>query len=161
MTFKHILVPTDFGEPAQHALELAITLAQKFDADLTLLHAVSIPLPVYPVTTGLSFPIDQWNEAGRKALGAAMVELKKRHPRSEGVLTTSAPAQAIVDVAKNRGADLVVMGTHGRHGLSRLFLGSVAAKTVRMSSIPVLTVPEKAELEPKETTPAQHGVATT
>lgn len=145
MTFKHILVPTDFGEPAQHALELAITLAQKFDCDLTLLHAVWIAMPVYPVATGVAFPTQQWSDAGRQTLETAVEQLKKRHPRSEGVLTSSDPAEAIVETAKKRGADLIVMGTHGRHGLSRIFLGSVAEKTVRMSPIPVLTVPGRAE----------------
>jgi nucleotide-binding universal stress UspA family protein len=116
---QHILLPTDFGAPAQNALEVAVTLAEKLGADLTLLHSVWIPATLYPYADGLYLPIDAWNAAARRALDEALADLKKRYPRSEGLLTTHDPAQAILEVAKSRHADLIVMGTHGRHGLSR------------------------------------------
>jgi nucleotide-binding universal stress UspA family protein len=150
MTFRHILVPTDFGEPARHALDFAVTLAQQLGADLTLLHAISAPASMYPYMDAFYPPIEQWQAAGKAALDAAVAELKKRYPRSEGVLTTSDAAQGILDVAKKRGVDLIVMGTHGRRGLSRVLLGSVAEKTVRSSPVPVLTVSGKAEPRSKE-----------
>jgi nucleotide-binding universal stress UspA family protein len=140
MTFKHILVPTDFGEPSERAVDVAVDLAEKLGADLLLLHAVWIPASLYPYADGLYLPIDEWNRAGTTALDAAVAGLKTRYPRIEGLLATNDPAQAILEIAKKHGSDLIVMGTHGRRGLSRLFLGSVAAKIVRMSPVPVLTV---------------------
>ena len=68
----------------------------------------------------------------------------------EWAVTFGDPAQAILDTAKERGADLIVMGTHGRRGLSHVLLGSVAERIVRLSPVPVLTVSGKAEREAKE-----------
>jgi nucleotide-binding universal stress UspA family protein len=139
--FKHILVPTDFGEPAQHALDMAVSLAEKFDAEITLMHAVWVPTSMYPYSDALYVaPIDEWTGAARRALDSAVADLRRRYPRSTGVVVTDDPAPAILAMAKKRHADLIVMGTHGRRGLSRVFLGSVAEKTVRLADIPVLTV---------------------
>jgi len=147
-SFKHILVPTDFGEPAERALELAIALAKKFGSKVTLFHATWIPPIAYGgYAAGLSWPIDDMTRAAKKALDAAIAKAKPRCPTLDGVVMFSEPSQAILDVIKERGVDLVVMGTHGRRGLSRVFLGSVAEKTVRLSPVPVLTVSGKAERE--------------
>lgn len=130
-TIRHILVPTDLGEPAERALECALDLAVQHHASVTLLNASGESLRDY-YPTGF--------EADRAAL--------------EKLLTTKAPAgvqvavaqrdgpaaEAIVRAAKEMQADLIVMGTHGRKGLGRAVLGSVTDAVVRLAPVPVLTV---------------------
>jgi nucleotide-binding universal stress UspA family protein len=141
MTFKNILVPTDFGEADARALDMAIAIAAKFESHLTLLHANGIPSSaVSAYADGLVLPTEDMEELARKDLQAVVAGAKARYPSIEGVLASEEPFQAILDVAKSRDADLIVMGTHGRRGLARALIGSVAEKVVRLSPIPVLTV---------------------
>jgi nucleotide-binding universal stress UspA family protein len=137
-TFKNILVPTDFSEPAEQATELAILLAQKFDSKLTLLHAYEIPS--YPYADGLYWPLDDLIREAKTTLDAALAKVKERYANVEAVLGSGNPFEQILTVAKDRSCDLIAMGTHGRRGLSRIFLGSVAERVVRLSPVPVLTV---------------------
>ena len=154
--FTHILVPTDFGEPADRALDVAITLAAKFESKLTLLHSSWLPPSAYaPYAEGLYWPTDEMAKGAKKELDAALSKVTRRYPRAEGVVVTGEPWLTILEVAKQRGADLIVMGTHGRRGLSRVFLGSVTERVVRLSPIPVLTICGKAEQEAKEQAAAQ------
>jgi universal stress protein A len=145
--FKNILVPTDFGEPAGQALEMAIELARKFEAKLTLLHVHSIP-----TTYGhgeVHLPVEELAREARKTLDDALGKVKERYARVDAVLETTRAVDAVLEtgnaserilaVAKDCAADLIVMGTHGRRGLSHVLLGSVAEKVVRGSPIPVLT----------------------
>lgn len=149
--FKHILVPTDFGEPAARALDCAIALASKFEAKITLVHASWFPPSAYGgYVEGLNWPIDEMAKGAKEELDAAVLRANELYPHIEGAIVTCEPWQGILEVAKVRGADLIVMGTHGRHGLSRVFLGSVAEKVVRLSPVPVLTISGKAEQEAKE-----------
>jgi nucleotide-binding universal stress UspA family protein len=148
--FTHILVPTDFGDAAGHALDMAVALAEKFDAEITLMHAVPVPTSMYPYSDALYLPpVEEWTAAAQKTLNDALVELRRRYARCKGVVVADEPAAAILAMAKKRHADVIVMGTHGRRGLSRVFLGSVAEKTVRLADIPVLTVAEPREAEAK------------
>ena len=144
--FKHILVPTDFSEPAERALELAMTVAERFDSKVTLLHATWIPPVAYGgYAESLSWPIDDMTKAAKQELDAVLAKAKTRLPTIDGLVTFSEPSQTILDVARDRRADLIVMGTHGRRGLSRVLLGSVAERIVRLSPVPVLTVSGKTE----------------
>ena len=136
--FKHILVPTDFNEPANHAVAIALALAEKFGADVTLLHVYYIPRPVYDVA--VVWPTEQLATSAQRTLDAAVATAKQRYPKCEGVLHTGSPAERIVEMAKDRGSDIIVMGTHGRSGLMHALLGSVAERVVRTSPVPVLTV---------------------
>jgi nucleotide-binding universal stress UspA family protein len=157
-TFKNILVPTDFSEPAEQATEMAISLASKFDAKLTLLHVHSIPT-TYGYGAGLYWPVDDLAREAQKALDNALGKVHERYARVDAVLETSRAVDAVLEtgnaserilaVAKERAADLIVMGTHGRRGLTHIFLGSVAEKVVRRSPVPVLTVGVR-ESEEKE-----------
>jgi nucleotide-binding universal stress UspA family protein len=137
--FKHIVVPTDFGEIAEQALDLAVDLAKTYGAKLTLVHVYSIPTPAY--AEAFSWPIEEIGKAAREALDRELASAKARHPDTEAVLDLGVAHERIVELVKSRGADLVVMGTHGRRGLPRFLLGSVAEKVVRLSPVPVLTVP--------------------
>jgi nucleotide-binding universal stress UspA family protein len=150
--FRHILVPSDFGECAEQALEIAIALATKLDAKLTLLHVCELPVSAYAMyAQGLYFPMDELEQAAKKALDEAAKRLRERMPNADAVLASGTAVEQILGTLKEKGADLVVMGTHGRRGISRVLLGSVAEKTVRLSPVPVLTVPahphERAQAE--------------
>ena len=137
--YSHVLVPTDFSAHAEHAQELAIMFASKFGAKMTLLHAYSIPLMAY--SEGIAWPIEDVEREARKALDAAGSKVKERYARLETSLRFGHPWEQILAAVKDLGVDLIVMGTHGRRGLSRALLGSVAEKVVRLSPVPVLTVP--------------------
>jgi nucleotide-binding universal stress UspA family protein len=154
--FKHILVPTDFGEPASRALDLAIALASKFESKLTLFHASWMP-PTADVAygKGLPWPTDAYVQEAEKELAKVASRTREQFPQIESSVVKGEPWEEILRAAKERGADLIVMGTHGRRGLSRVFLGSVAEKVVRLSPIPVLTISGKAEQEAKEKALAQ------
>jgi nucleotide-binding universal stress UspA family protein len=138
-SFKRILVPTDFSEPAARALILAIELARPFESQITLLHVVSFPAMAYGA--GVYFPVDECIEQGKKSLSAALANAQARYPRIDGEVVSGTVAHEILAVAKSRDVDLVVMGTHGLRGLQRALLGSVTERIVRTSPVPVLTVP--------------------
>ncbi|MFO0615409.1 MAG: universal stress protein [Polyangiaceae bacterium] len=149
--FAHILVPIDFGEASDLALETALALASKFDATVTLLHASWVPTEHYALSgEGIHWPVAAVSDAARKSFDAALAEAKLRYPRVDGVFVTAEPRHAILDVATGRKCDLIVMGTHGRRGLTRVLMGSVAERVVRTSPIPVLTLSGKAEREQKQ-----------
>jgi len=136
--FKNILVPTDFGDSSQRAVLLAIELAKAFGAHVTLLHVWSLPNTAY--AEGLSWPVDELEKAAQTALDGELARVVKLHADTDAVLRVGPAWERILDAVKERGADLVVMGTHGRRGLPRMFLGSVAEKVVRLAHVPVLTV---------------------
>jgi nucleotide-binding universal stress UspA family protein len=144
MRIASILVPTDFGESSRQALDLAVDLAKKFDAKLTLVHGFEVPVYAYSGlgTTNVDYfvPIE---ESARTCLEGALRELKARCPESVALFKQGAPWRQILLASEEIGADLVVMGTHGRQGLIHAFIGSVAEKVVRLSPVPVLTVREQ------------------
>jgi nucleotide-binding universal stress UspA family protein len=135
---KHILVPTDFSEPSERALAAALELARAFDARITLLHVWSVPRTDY--AEGLSWPLDDMERAARRALDGALESMRKRYAKTDALLREGGEAKQILAVASEEECDLIVMGTHGRRGLPRLLLGSVAEKVVRLSPVPVLSV---------------------
>jgi nucleotide-binding universal stress UspA family protein len=147
LTFKHILVPTDFSPASERAEAMAVALAGVFDARITLLHVWSVPNTGY--AEALSWPIDEMEVAARKELAKAQTRVAKVHAKTEAVLRVGREWKCILDEVKEGGADLVAMGTQGRHGLPRVVLGSVAEKVVRLSPVPVLTLHGEAEGEPQ------------
>ena len=144
--FEHILVPTDFGEVAEQALALGVSLASKFDAKLTLLHTTPIAPPSYAsYAAGLLWPSDEMVQSAASELDALVRRAKKYYARIAGAHVLGEPWEAILEFLQDHGIDLVVMGTHGRQGLAHVLLGSVAEKLVQMSPVPVLTVPGRRE----------------
>jgi len=141
MTFKHIVVATDFSDCSARALDFGIELAAQFDAQLTLVHAWEIPSTGYSAALyspgDLLTPIEQ---AAATQLNAALESLRERLPRAKSVLRAGVAWEEIVAAAADVHADLIVVGTHGRRGVSRALLGSVAERVVRLSPVPVLTV---------------------
>jgi nucleotide-binding universal stress UspA family protein len=137
--FKHILIPTDFGDAAEHALDVGIELATRYEAKLTLLHVYQLFVPM-PYTEAVSYPFQEVEKRAQKVLDENVARAAKRYARCEGVLRPGTAADEIVTLARELGADLIVMGTHGRRGVSRALIGSVAERVVRTSPVPVLTL---------------------
>lgn len=142
-TFRHVLVATDFGEPAERAIVTASELATKFDAKLTLVHAYAMPTTIYDERA--YWPTADIIKNAELALAGALAKTRERAPAAESVLVRGDPREGILAVARERNADLIVTGTHGRKGLQRVFLGSVAERVVRTAPIPVLTVGAQAK----------------
>jgi len=141
MSFKHILVATDFSDCSARALDLAVELAQRFDAQLTLVHAWEMPNLGYGAA--LFFPGDMLTpleRAARSQLNGATSLLQQRFPNAKSVLSAGFASDEIIATAASEHVDLIVLGTHGRRGFSHALLGSVAERVVRMSPVPVLTV---------------------
>lgn len=137
-TYRHLLVPTDFGDAARVATEHAIAIAKRFDAKLTLLHAYELPRIDYGEV--IPWPIQDLEDQAQRALDRALADVKAVHPTVDGLVVLGDPHGQILDVAEKRRCDLIVMGTHGRRGFSRILLGSVAERVVRFSPVPVLTM---------------------
>ena len=141
MTFRRIVVATDFAESAERALACAVELARSHSAELLLLH-VYMDLPAYPeVTAG---QVQAIYEEQRRWVDETL-ERRARSARAAGLLAraivrTGPPASTIAETAAEEEADLVVVGTHGRSGLDRLIVGSVAERVVRLATCPVLVV---------------------
>jgi nucleotide-binding universal stress UspA family protein len=149
-SFKSILVPTDFGEASGRAIDVAIALAEKFQSHVTLIHSTALPASALSAyAEGLYWPTEEMISAAQKEIDTTVSRARGRYRNVDGVVVNLEPWQAILDFAQKHHADLIVMGTHGRRGISRVFLGSVAERVVRFSPIPVLTVGGKAEQEAK------------
>ncbi len=139
--FQHILVPVDFGDAMQPGIDLAVTLARKFEARITLVNAFDLtpfttmtPLaPMLDVEPAIVASEAELEEAARD-------DLEPTGQRPTPIFRRGTAYEAILAVAKDQGCDLIVLGTHGRRGVARLLLGSVAERIVRLSPIPVLTV---------------------
>jgi nucleotide-binding universal stress UspA family protein len=140
--FKHILVPTDFGDPAQHALDIAFGLAEKFGARLSILHVYPIVLGM-PYGSGFAWPSEQIAAGARDSLAEHVASAKAHYSACEGVLRPGIATDEINTFASESDVDLIVMGTHGRRGLPRFMLGSTAERVVRTSPVPVLTASTK------------------
>lgn len=138
---KRILVPHDFSDTAQSALDYALDLAEKLGAGVTVVHAYEYPVLSYPegpVITGDL--LRQIQEAARTALRGVVSRARRPAVPIEATLREGPVWSEILGAAKDANADLIVIGTHGRRGLSRALLGSVAEKVVRTAPCPVLTV---------------------
>jgi nucleotide-binding universal stress UspA family protein/CBS domain-containing protein len=140
--FANILVPTDYSEAADAALRVAGKLASAFKGRVLVAHC--LPLPIYTMAEVPIWPIDgPWlaQEATRLRLHAEEVlQADGAPPAFEIDVVTDTPYLRILQLAAERRADLIVMGTHGRSGVKRMVLGSVTEKIVRLAPCPVLTV---------------------
>jgi nucleotide-binding universal stress UspA family protein len=136
--FRKIVVPTDFSEPAAAALSLACELALTLDTVVELMHVFQLPRMALPDGSTLVATPAEATDAMRHG-EAALAAAKRgcRAPVTTRLVEGSIP-EAILDAVGTD--DLVVMGTHGRTGLSHLLLGSITEKVVRKATCPVLTV---------------------
>ena len=142
IAIKKLLVPTDLGQYSQFALKYAAAFAEAFAAKLYVLH-VHEPYPQGAVFEGMVYDSELVAKAEAKARGdldAIVAQLTARKIQAEAVFVTGRPYIQIVRQAEKLKADLIVLATHGRRGVSHLVFGSNAEKVVRLSPCPVLTV---------------------
>jgi nucleotide-binding universal stress UspA family protein len=139
---RNIVVATDFSDLADHALDEAIELAEKFGATITLVHSYEIPVYGFPdgILVASSDVAGQIQIACQKQLADAVERHKSSHVSITPVLRMGPPWDEISAAALETGAGLIVIGTHGRRGISRALLGSVAERVIRTATLPVLVV---------------------
>src|SRR5262245_47191119 len=143
--YAKVLVAVDGSDAADKGLREAIRVAKAGDAQLIMLHVVNELLAYYAMDgAGLSVDLSQQlRDSGRRILDKAGARAARQGLAAKSVMREVAggsAAQAIVREAKKQRADLIVLGTHGRRGMSRLVLGSDAEEVVRSAPVPVLLV---------------------
>ncbi len=139
--FRRILVPTDFTETSDRALDLALDLAARVDGSVTVMHSYEIPVIGFPdgalvATADIATRIA---EVSRRALEGIVAKRRGKVP-IESVLREGVAWEEINAQAEEMRADLIIVGTHGRRGLTRALLGSVAENVIRTGTRPVLVV---------------------
>jgi nucleotide-binding universal stress UspA family protein len=143
--FYRIIVPTDFSTCAEGAWGLAQRLAAAFDAELVLTH-VLVETPRYSEGPFTMEKTRQFFEAARRwateTLEGWAAKARGAGLRVRAVVRTGVPHEELLALATDEKADLIVIGTHGRGGINRALLGSVADRVVRLAPCPVLTVRE-------------------
>lgn len=138
LRFHTILHPTDFSERSQYAFELACMLTRDHGSRLVLLHVTTPPMiTAYGQTV---VPLDSARLHQEAEAQLERLEVPHADVRAERRLVEGAPAAEVLRIAQEIAADVIVMGTHGRTGLRRLMMGSVAEQVVREATCPVLTV---------------------
>ena len=139
-----ILVPTDFSKFSQHALTYAAAFAEKFGAELYLLHVVqdlALVIPeVIPIEPPLTPSVQQLTTAVQSAFDRVVEENRLQGLTVHREVREGTPFYEIIRYAREATIDLIVMGTHGHTGLAHVLLGSVTEKVVRKAPCPVLTV---------------------
>ncbi|WP_178915990.1 universal stress protein [Natronomonas gomsonensis] len=137
--YDRILFPTDGSDGANAALDHAIDHAVRYDAELHVLYVVEENLPV--LEAGQAELLNALEAEGERAIDDARARAKAEGVDSiRGTVAGGSPYRGILEYVDDYDIDLVVMGTHGRRGVDRFLLGSVAEKVVRSADAPVLTV---------------------
>src|SRR5229473_4269720 len=139
LPIKTILHPTDFSAPSEYAFRVACALARDYGAKLVVMHVDMPPVTIGEVISSMEpeeYKQKLWDEFRRLEASEPGI----RDLRVETKLVEGNPAREILRAAREIKPELIVMGTHGRTGLSRLLMGSVAEEVVRKSPFPVLTV---------------------
>lgn len=142
-TFARILLPTDFSDRAACAIRHGKALAEKFGSEVRLLHVLpdmSVVLPEAVIPAPVQMPdIAELQSHAVEGLKKVVTEFGLGGLNVSYEARIGAPAEEIVDAAKEWKAEMICLGTHGRTGLSHLLLGSVAERVVRLAPCPVLT----------------------
>jgi universal stress protein A len=141
---RRIMHPSDFSKASGSAFAKAVDLAKSSDADLVVAHVLTPAMPIAGegyISPKVYEEIEaSARAAAQKQLDTLVAKAIKSGARARGLLLEGIPHERIVRAAKSQGVDLVVMGTHGRTGLARFFLGSVAERVVATAGCPVMTV---------------------
>ncbi|WP_436926848.1 universal stress protein [Halosimplex amylolyticum] len=136
--YERILVPTDGSEPSERATEHAVDLASQYGATVEALFVVD---ETYPATSHWDVVVEEEEATGERALDAVAEAGENAGVAVERHLRRGVPHEEIVDAADDYGVDLIVMGTHGRTGLSRVAsTGSTTERVVRLTTVPTLVV---------------------
>jgi nucleotide-binding universal stress UspA family protein len=144
---RRVLFASDFSKASARAFATSLSLAKAYGATLTVLHVIAPFTPIMPEQYVGSQTWDQIDlqvrERAKRELATLAARARKAGIRATGLLAEGEPARQIVRMARSRKAALIVVGTHGRTGFTRLFLGSVASRVVAMAECPVVTVRSK------------------
>jgi nucleotide-binding universal stress UspA family protein len=141
ITLKRLLLPTDFSESATHAFAYALSFAQKYDAELYLLHVIEV-LPLG--YTGELFPtsmtqvVDEISSYARSEMQKLAEKARRESAKVEERIAQGKPAAEILRVAAEDKIDLIVLGTHGHGVLNRALFGSTTERVTRKAPCPVL-----------------------
>ena len=135
-----LLVPTDFSPCAERAVERAISMAKAEEKALLFLHVI-VP-PSYTFDLALGYPLlnETLRPAARQQLARLVKQAKEAGVSAESLVFEGLPSVKIVEIAKERRAELLLMGTHGRTGLSKFLIGSTTDEVVRRAPCPVLII---------------------
>jgi nucleotide-binding universal stress UspA family protein len=143
---RRVLHPTDFSKASGAAFARAITEARDRRSELVLLHVLSPVIPMAGAGEAYLAPsvYEQMSKSARawaqKQMDRLLAKAKTARVRARGMLLEGVAHEQVVRAAKRQRADVIVMGTHGRTGMARFFLGSVAARVAATAPCPVLTV---------------------
>jgi Universal stress protein UspA and related nucleotide-binding proteins len=129
--FKTILVPTDGSEYAERAEDIAISMATKYNAKI---------VGVYVIDEKLIYPYDVLEDEGKSILKKLSEKAKKEDITVDEILVFGDPRKDITTITRRMNADVVVIGTHGKKGLEKLILGSVAESILKAVDVPVMLV---------------------
>lgn len=142
--FRRILHPTDFSPASRTSFARAVAMAKADRAELLLVHVLAPQVPMAGDGYMSAQVYDDIEAAaekyGQRHLTALQAKARRTGARAQTLVLHGAPDQQIIRAAHSKKADLIVIGTHGRTGLARLFLGSVASRVVAGARCPVLTV---------------------
>lgn len=143
-SIKKILYATDFSKASARAFDQAVTFARQNRAELLVVHVIE-PTPYAADGEFNAAEIyakleDMAKRDAQASMSKLMQRLKKLNVRAQSLLLKGSAHDQIVKAAKARKADMIIIGTHGRTGLSKLFMGSVAGKVISLATCPVMTV---------------------
>jgi nucleotide-binding universal stress UspA family protein len=142
---RRILHATDYSKASERALQEAVDFAKQNNAEMLLVHVIQ---PVVPYVAGEDIGAaelyvkleESTKQEAQRSMNKLMQRLERLGVKAKSLLLRGIPADQIVKAGRNRKADIIVIGTHGRTGLSKLFMGSVASRVISTARCPVLTV---------------------
>ena len=138
---KRILVAVDGSDYSARALDMALTLSTKFDAELLLAYAVPpVPIGGEPTMVNLAEIQRQQEDYGKRLLEEQVAVARKRGGKATGRLLLGPAAEAVAELAETEHVDMTVVGSRGRNVVARLLLGSVSTRLIQLSKSPVLVV---------------------
>ncbi|HXY54871.1 MAG TPA: universal stress protein [Nitrospirota bacterium] len=143
MQIKTILFPTDFSQGARAAMDHAISLARDYNARLILLYVIQdISIAEWYIPSSLSVAdlVEDMQKSAWKEMDKWAEEVSTKVKDVEKMVVRGVPFAEIIKTARDKKADMIVIGTHGRTGIDHMLFGSTAEKVVRKAACPVLTV---------------------
>lgn len=143
MQIKTILFPTDFSNGARAAMDHAISLARDYNAKLVLLYVIqdiSIAEWYIPSSISVTDLVEDMQKSAMREMDKWYAEVSAIVKDADKMVVRGVPFVEIIKTAKDRNADMIVIGTHGRTGIDHMLFGSTAEKVVRKAPCPVLTV---------------------
>lgn len=145
LPIRVILCPTDFSERSATAFDMACSLARDYRARLVVLHVMEPPIVYGELITPHASDLDFEQAVRRRLSQLVMPDLRIQ---VEHVMSEGEPSAEIIRIARGANADLIVMGSHGRGGIARVLLGSVAEEVLRKADCPLLIVKTPVATEP-------------